>query len=1385
MKKKFITIMVAVLLVAAAAFCLTACDMMNGGASGNGAGAGNGASDGPSAGHTEHEFGAWQDVIDPTCTTPGRQERYCECGEKEEETISPLGHNYEENVVDPTCTEGGYTEHVCSRCQNRYTSDETPATGHKYKDGFCERCGKEIAESEGLMFVLKEDGTYKVGGYNGSDADVVILASHEGKPVTVIGEEAFRDKESVTSVLLPEGITEIGRGAFANTYITEITFPASLCKIAQDAFSYSRLETVTFAENGSLTEIERGAFSGTYITEITFPASLRKIAQFAFSSSRLETVSFAENGALKEIGIDAFYDCYNLTEIALPEGLETLGEQAFASCGELTSLSFPASLTSIGNKQTGYCGKLASLTVAEGNPVYVAKGNCLIEKATKTLVMGCNASVIPADGSVEVLAEDAFYNCYKIKEFPIPSSVTTIEFGSLPVGDDLEYAVYEGGNYLGNADNQYMVFVSVVDKSAESIALADSMKLFAPRAFYETHVRSVEIPAGVERIGEYAFQHSALTAIEIPATVKNIGKSAFSGCQALAELSFATNSAIESIGEGAFWECWALETVTVPAGVSSVGKDAFRNCPIKTATVSALALKWMNKSTLETLEIVGGGAIEEYALSYASALTTVKIGAGVTEIDQYAFQTCDALTSIEIGADVRKIESGAFYSCGKLTDFVFAAGSKIEELDGGIFTGCEKITYREEGNARYLCSKDNDKFILVRLLDTTVTSFVVDDDTEVIYYDAFGGMNGLTSVTLPAGLRSIGHRAFCNCTALTAVDIPAGVTFIGQEAFASSGIESVVIPAGVKTLYRYAFARCRNLKSVTIAEGSALESIEYDAFYDCAELQSINVPSSLKSVGMDAFKDCGALVYSEYQNGYYLGNEENAHVMLVKIKDKNVTEFTIHEDTKIIYQGAFQYCEALAAVTIPSGVAQIGSLAFAGCSSLAEISLPEGLTALNVSVFNGCRALRSVTIPAKVEIIDMYAFSGCSNLETVIFAEGSALKSIEREAFYECAKLASFVMPSTVESIGEKAFAKCTNLKSVVFSESLASVSREEAFADCVSLESIAVEEGNEKYYADGNCLIERALGYSSGNDEVVLGCKTSVIPENAGIGYIGKNAFRGCTGLTSIVIPYDVRSIGYDAFRGCENLLSIDLPGTLSEIYNYAFEGCYKLIEIRNRSMYITLEVGSDARGEIAKYAKTVYAPQGVASKISENEDGFVLFADGDELVLVAYTGEETELVLPEGLTEINRYALRGGKFTSVTVPATVKKIGNHAFFRCRELTEIVFEQGSELAEIGIWAFCECVELPSIVIPEGVATIATNALSECDKLESVTLSNGTKIDEYAMTGLDALTEIRFLGTTAEWIDTEKGEGWDYRTEKYVVVCSDGRVDRYERVIND
>ncbi|MBE6322804.1 MAG: leucine-rich repeat domain-containing protein [Bacteroidales bacterium] len=273
---------------------------------------------------------------------------------------------------------------------------------------------------------------------------------------------------------------------------------------------------------------------------------------------------------------------------------------------------------------------------------------------------------------------------------------------------------------------------------------------------------------------------------------------------------------------------------------------------------------------------------------------------------------------------------------------------------------------------------------------------------------------------------------------------------------------------------------------------------------------------------------------------------------------------------------AFQHCERLKKVTIPSSVTSIGSSVFEGCrslkynvydnarylgndenpyhvlvasasknisscninenckiiydgafincDSLTSVTIPDGVTSINWHAFSGCRSLTSVTIPDGVTFINWYAFSGCCSLTSVTIP--NSVTSIGWGAFENCDGLTSVTIPNGVKSIGIRAFQNCLSLTSVTIPNSVAVIGHG-AFYGCDSLKYNVY--GNAKYLGNDENPYHALVAPVSEN---ITSCN---INENCRI--IGEYAFRGCHGLTSVTIPNSVAVIGHDAFYGCDSL--------------------------------------------------------------------------------------------------------------------------------------------------------------------------------------------------------------------------------------------------------
>ncbi len=226
-----------------------------------------------------------------------------------------------------------------------------------------------------------------------------------------------------------------------------------------------------------------------------------------------------------------------------------------------------------------------------------------------------------------------------------------------------------------------------------------------------------------------------------------------------------------------------------------------------------------------------------------------------------------------------------------------------------------------------------------------------------IGYNAFSGCTGLTSITIPDSVTSIGSWAFGGCSGLTSITISNSATSIGNYVFnGCSGLTSITIPNGVTSIGNYAFKGCTGLTSITIPDG--VTSVGNYAFSGCTSLTGITIPNGVTSIDASAFNGCTNLKCNVYQNGKYLGNDKNPYLILHDTVSTNLTQFEFAPGVKLIGSSAFSYCANL--TSMPDEEIDRINVTYRSTADTSFAVDTVG-TSLHVATDGGCDGIRFLT----------------------------------------------------------------------------------------------------------------------------------------------------------------------------------------------------------------------------------------------------------------------------------------------------------------------------------------------------------------------------------------------------------------------------------------
>ena len=375
--------------------------------------------------------------------------------------------------------------------------------------------------------------------------------------------------------------------------------------------------------------------------------------------------------SVTSIGEDAFYSCYNLTSVIIPNSVTSIGGSAFSfclslpsvtipnsvtsigysafyRCSRLTSVTIPNSVTSIGYRAFSECSNLTTIKVDVSNPKYDSRNNCnaIIETTSNTLISGCKNTIIP--NSVTSIGRNAFEGCSGLSSVTIPNSVTSI--GDCAFAGCSSLTSIDIPNSLKSIGSSAFAGCS----SLTSIDVPNSITSIDVNAFYgcsgltKVNIKDLEAWCKIDFLvsgtvewydkdsNPLIYAHNLylndvlITDLIIPDSVTSIKTNVFNGCTSLTSVTIP--SSVTSIGNWAFYYCEGLTSVTIPNSVKSIGNYAFMGC-------TGLASVTIPNSVT---------SIGRSAFNSCKGLTSITIPSSVTSIGDYAFAWCYNLTSVTV-----------------------------------------------------------------------------------------------------------------------------------------------------------------------------------------------------------------------------------------------------------------------------------------------------------------------------------------------------------------------------------------------------------------------------------------------------------------------------------------------------------------------------------------------------------------------------------------------------------------------------------------------------------------------------------------------------------------------------------------------------------------
>lgn len=790
----------------------------------------------------------------------------------------------------------------------------------------------------------------------------------------------------------------------------------------------------------------------------------------------------------------------------------------------------------------------------------------------------------------------------------------------------------------------------------------------------------------------------------------------------LPNLDLVIGKEVTLIGTNAFKDVGAktpVKSVTFEAesGLKEIGDYAFSAANLSGEVILP-----------QSVEILGEGAFR----GTACTKFTFEAGSKMTAMGDSVFANCGKLTEVEnFPSGITKIPDSSFMSDKVLAKVTYAAPEKMTGIGASAFSGCEVLV----SDASYSPITENMVTIgasaFMGCKGEQFTTVTIPASVTKLEQNTFANCLSLATVTFTntESVTEIAAKCFANDGALTECELPAKLEVLGDSAFGATALTHVRIPVTLREA-KQPFSKCQQIGQIEWEEG--LTKVIDNLFQNMESSLKVDFQNQITEIGNHAF-DSSLITGITGTNklvkiGEYAFNScagISGKVELPAVTEIHAyafskifaTDFEISENITLIDNSAFMNCTNLKAINKNDGVAdvdlgnmtklaEIGKQAFAGCSSIVSLRLSGTITKINDSAFSKLTTLANVKFNDNGEAgtteLGSSVFSGCTNLVEVSTAKNVGI--IGSSAFSGCIKLMRLNLAEGLQIIKSGAFSGCARLEGALpegVSEKYSSASgakvmlpNEKAVLEIPGTVTAIEDSAFASCYSADETL--QADGEKEPSD-YKIGIKAVHIAGNPAGTTIGASAFAGCQNLTKLTLGEGVTGLGDSALKDTR-LEEITIPSTF--------------------------ETGT---------AKNSPFTSGENSTLRK-----VTFADGIQVIPQYFLNNITTL-------------------TKIEIPASVQKIGDHAFADCSNLKTVTFKEqdASKLTTIDTSAFEGCSLMTLSKLPEGVTTINASAFKDCKKISLTDLPTGlitignAAFENCTMLRIGKLPAITALGMAA------------------------------------